>query len=158
MTGTPEMSFHGILRDIESFAEEEGRRPRILVVKLGRDGDDSGARVTATAFAEIGFDVDVGPLFQSPEGAARQAIENDVHVVGVSTEPAGHKTLVPVLIQALKEQGAAHILVVTSGAVPPKDYPILKRAGVAGIYGPGTDIPTAAAELLGIIRDSRKAA
>jgi methylmalonyl-CoA mutase len=147
--------FEKIRKDIEAFAEGEGRRPRILVVKLGQDGHDRGAKVIATAFADIGFDVDVGPLFQTPEEAARQAIENDVHVVGVSTQAAGHKTLVPALIQALKEQGADNILVVTGGVIPPKDYPMLKEAGVAGIYGPGTNIPAAAAEILGIIRDHR---
>jgi methylmalonyl-CoA mutase len=147
--------FDRIRKDIEAFAEGEGRRPRILVVKLGQDGHDRGAKVIATAFADIGFDVDVGPLFQTPEEAARQAIENDVHVVGVSTQAAGHKTLVPALIAALKEQGADNILVVTGGVIPPKDYPMLKEAGVAGIYGPGTNIPAAAAEILGIIRDHR---
>jgi len=147
--------FEKIRKDIEAFAEGEGRRPRILVVKLGQDGHDRGAKVIATAFADIGFDVDVGPLFQTPEEAARQAIENDVHVVGVSTQAAGHKTLVPALIAALKEQGADNILVVTGGVIPPKDYPMLKEAGVAGIYGPGTNIPAAAAEILGIIRDHR---
>jgi methylmalonyl-CoA mutase len=144
--------FDKIRRDIAEFAEGEGRRPRILVVKLGQDGHDRGAKVIATAFADIGFDVDVGPLFQTPEEAARQAIENDVHVVGVSTQAAGHKTLVPALVQALKDQGANDILVVTGGVIPPKDYPMLREAGVAGIYGPGTNIPAAAAEILGIIK------
>ena len=147
--------FDKIRHDIEAFAEIEGRRPRILVVKLGQDGHDRGAKVIATAFADIGFDVDVGPLFQTPEEAARQAIENDVHVVGVSTQAAGHKTLVPGLIQALKDQGASNILVVCGGVIPPKDYDMLKEAGVAAIYGPGTNIPKAAAEILGIIRDHR---
>jgi methylmalonyl-CoA mutase len=149
--------FDKIRRDIAEFAEGEGRRPRILVVKLGQDGHDRGAKVIATAFADIGFDVDVGPLFQTPEEAARQAIENDVHVVGVSTQAAGHKTLVPALIQALKDQGANDILVVTGGVIPPKDYPMLRDAGVAGIYGPGTNIPAAAAEILGIIKKHRLA-
>ncbi len=147
--------FDKIRKDIADFAESEGRRPRILVVKLGQDGHDRGAKVIATAFADIGFDVDVGPLFQTPEEAARQAIENDVHVVGVSTQAAGHKTLVPALIQALKDQGANNILVVCGGVIPPKDYPMLKAAGVAGIYGPGTNIPVAAAEIIGIIRNHR---
>jgi methylmalonyl-CoA mutase len=149
--------FDKIRRDIAEFAEGEGRRPRILVVKLGQDGHDRGAKVIATAFADIGFDVDVGPLFQTPEEAARQAIENDVHVVGVSTQAAGHKTLVPALVQALKDQGANDILVVTGGVIPPKDYPMLREAGVAGIYGPGTNIPAAAAEILGIIKKHRLA-
>ena len=147
--------FDKIRKEVSDFAEHEGRRPRILVVKLGQDGHDRGAKVIATAFADIGFDVDVGPLFQTPEEAARQAIENDVHVVGVSTQAAGHKTLVPALIQALKDQGANDILVVTGGVIPPKDYPMLREAGVAGIYGPGTNIPAAAAEIIGIIRDHR---
>jgi methylmalonyl-CoA mutase len=144
MRATPVSTRSGAISS--EFAEGEGRRPRILVVKLGQDGHDRGAKVIATAFADIGFDVDVGPLFQTPEEAARQAIENDVHVVGVSTQAAaGHKTLVPALIQALKDQGANDILVVTGGVIPPKDYPMLREAGVAGIYGPGTNIPAAAA-------------
>jgi len=147
-----------ILQDVERFAEDEGRRPRMLVVKLGRDGDDSGARALAIAFADIGFDVDVGPLFQSPKEAARQAIENDVHVVGVSTEADGHQTLVPALIQALKTQGGDDILVVTGGVVPPQDHAMLKAAGVVGFCGPDNNIPAVATELLGIIRDGRKAA
>jgi len=158
MAAIPGIVLQETLRDIALFAEDEGRRPRILVVRLGQDGDDSGARAIATDFADIGFDVDIGPLSQSPYDAARQAIENDVHIVGVSTQAADHRTLVPALIQALKDQGAGDILVVTGGGVPFKDRPILKKAGVAGIYDPGTDIPAAAAELLGIIRDNRKAA
>jgi methylmalonyl-CoA mutase len=149
--------FDRIRKEIETFAEHEGRRPRILVVKLGQDGHDRGAKVIATAFADIGFDVDVGPLFQTPEEAARQAIENDVHVVGVSSQAAGHKTLVPALIQALKDQGSPETIVVAGGVIPPKDYDALRAAGVAAIYGPGTNIPKAAAEILGII-ESRRAA
>ena len=156
MAGFPHKTLQETLRDIELFAEDEGRRPRMLVVKLGQDGDDSGARAIAIAFADIGFDVDVGPLWQSPDEAARQAIENDVHVVGVSA--ADLKTLAPALIQALKDQGGDDILVVTSGIVRAKDRPMLKKAGVAGIYEAGTDIQAAAAEILGIIRDNRKAA
>jgi methylmalonyl-CoA mutase len=147
--------FEQICRDVEAFAVSEGRRPRMLVVKLGQDGHDRGAKVIATAFADIGFDVDVGPLFQTPEEAARQAIENDVHVVGVSSQAAGHKTLVPGLIRALHDQGAGDILVVCGGVIPPKDYPGLHQAGVAAIYGPGTNIPKAAAEILAIIRKHR---
>ena len=124
-------------------------------MKLGQDGHDRGAKVIATAFADIGFDVDVGPLFQTPEEAARQAIENDVHVVGVSTQAAGHKTLVPALIQALRDQGSPETIVVTGGVIPPKDYEMLKGAGVAAIYGPGTNIPRAAAEILEIIQSRR---
>jgi methylmalonyl-CoA mutase len=150
--------FHRIQREIESFAREEGRRPRMLVVKLGQDGHDRGAKVIATAFADIGFDVDIGPLFQTPEEAARQAIENDVHVVGVSSQAAAHKTLVPALIEALRREGADDILVVCGGVIPPQDYDFLKRAGVAAIYGPGTNIPAAAAEILGLIRRQRLAA
>ena len=150
--------FAKIQADVEAFAGEEGRRPRMLVVKLGQDGHDRGAKVIATAFADIGFDVDVGPLFQTPDEAARDAIENDVHVVGVSSLAAGHKTLVPDLIAALKEQGASDVLVICGGVIPPQDYDYLINAGVAGVYGPGTNIPTAAAEILGLIRKQRKEA
>jgi methylmalonyl-CoA mutase len=150
--------FARIRRDVAAFATEEGRRPRMLVVKLGQDGHDRGAKVIATAFADIGFDVDVGPLFQTPEEAARQAVENDVHVIGVSSQAAGHKTLVPALLAALKAQGAGDILVVCGGVIPPQDYDSLLAEGVAAIYGPGTNIPHAAAEILGLIRRRRKAA
>jgi len=151
-------SFQRIQKDVESFAREEGRRPRILVVKLGQDGHDRGAKVIATAFADIGFDVDIGPLFQTPEEAARHAIENDVHVVGVSSQAAGHKTLVPQLIAELDQQGAGNIIVVCGGVIPPQDHDELRRVGVAAIYGPGTNIPVAASEVLSLIRDRRKAA
>jgi methylmalonyl-CoA mutase len=150
--------FRRVQRQIEAFAREEGRRPRMLVAKLGQDGHDRGAKVIATAFADIGFDVDIGPLFQTPEEAARQAIENDVHIVGVSSQAAGHKTLVPALVEALKREGAGDILVVVGGVIPPKDYDFLKRAGVGAIYGPGTNIPQAAAEILSLIRHHRLAA
>ena len=150
--------FQRIQRDVEIFAREEGRRPRMLVVKLGQDGHDRGARVIATAFADIGFDVDIGALFQTPEEAARQAIENDVHVVGVSSQAAGHKTLVPALIEALKREGAGDIMVVCGGVIPPKDYDFLRNAGVSAIFGPGTNIPAAAAEILSLIRQHRLAA
>jgi len=150
--------FQKIRREIESFARTEGRRPRMLVVKLGQDGHDRGAKVIATAFADIGFDVDVGPLFQTPEEAARQAVENDVHVVGVSSQAAGHKTLVPHLIEALRAEGADDILVVCGGVIPPQDYDMLRKAGVSGIYGPGTNIPAAAAEILSLIQRQRMAA
>ena len=150
--------FHWVQRQIEAFAREEGRRPRMLVAKLGQDGHDRGAKVIATAFADIGFDVDIGPLFQTPEEAARQAVENDVHIVGVSSQAAGHKTLVPALIEALKNEGAGDILVVVGGVIPPKDYDFLKRAGVSAIYGPGTNIPAAAAEILSLIQKRRLAA
>jgi methylmalonyl-CoA mutase len=150
--------FRRIQRQIEGFAHSEGRRPRMLVVKLGQDGHDRGAKVIATAFADIGFDVDVGPLFQTPEEAARQAIENDVHVVGISSQAAGHKTLVPALIVALKQHGGDDILVVCGGVIPPQDYDFLTSAGVAAIYGPGTNIPLAASEILRLIEKQRLAA
>jgi methylmalonyl-CoA mutase len=150
--------FARIRREVAAFAQEEGRRPRMLVVKLGQDGHDRGAKVIATAFADIGFDVDVGPLFQTPEEAARQAIENDVHIVGVSSQAAGHKTLVPQLVAELRRSGGDDILVVCGGVIPPQDYDELLKAGVAAIYGPGTNIPHAASEILGLIRRRRKAA
>ncbi|MFI5053825.1 MAG: methylmalonyl-CoA mutase [Acidimicrobiia bacterium] len=137
---------------IEEFAAREGRRPRILVVKLGQDGHDRGAKVIATAFADLGFDVDVGPLFQTPEEAARDAIENDVHLVGVSSQAAGHKTLIPELIAQLRKQGGDDILVVAGGVIPSQDYDDLRAAGVAAIFGPGTNIPDAAAEIVGLLR------
>ncbi|MDJ0841463.1 MAG: methylmalonyl-CoA mutase [Acidobacteriota bacterium] len=137
------------LRDrIENFAEREGRRPRIMVAKLGQDGHDRGAKVIATAFADLGFDVDIGPLFQTPEEAARQAVESDCHIVGVSSQAAGHKTLVPALIEALAAEGAGDILVVCGGVIPTQDYDFLTQAGVGAIFGPGTNIPVAAAEIL----------
>jgi methylmalonyl-CoA mutase len=141
-----------IRTDIAAFAEEEGRRPRLMVVKMGQDGHDRGAKVIATAFADLGFDVDVGPLFQTPEEAARAAIENDVHVIGISSQAAGHKTLVPQLIEELAKQNASEIMVVVGGVIPAQDYDFLKKAGVAAIYGPGTNIPAAAAEILSILR------
>ncbi len=150
--------FQKIRKEVADFAEAEGRRPRMLVVKMGQDGHDRGAKVIATAFADIGFDVDVGPLFQTPDEAARQAIENDVHVIGVSSQAAGHKTLVPALIEELKAQGADDILVVCGGVIPAQDYDFLKAKGVSAIYGPGTNIPTAAAEIMDIIRDRPLAA
>ncbi|MGE5504009.1 MAG: methylmalonyl-CoA mutase [Actinomycetota bacterium] len=146
--------FAQLKSDIEAFAKAEGRRPRILVVKMGQDGHDRGAKVIATAFADLGFDVDIGPLFQTPEEAARQAVENDVHIVAASSLAAGHKTLVPALIGELKKQGAEDILVVAGGVIPSQDYDALKAAGVAAIYGPGTNIPKAAAEILALLRKS----
>src|SRR3954466_12554484 len=145
--------FANIQKEVAAFAEEEGRRPRMLVVKMGQDGHDRGAKVIATAFADIGFDVDVGPLFQTPEEAARQAIENDVHVIGVSSQAAGHKTLVPSLIEELKKAGSEDIIVVCGGVIPPQDYDFLRQSGVAAIYGPGTNIPKATHEILDIIQD-----
>jgi methylmalonyl-CoA mutase len=143
-----------IRTDIASFAEDEGRRPRLMVVKMGQDGHDRGAKVIATAFADLGFDVDIGPLFQTPAEAARAAIENDVHVIGVSSQAAGHKTLVPQLIAELKQQGGDGVMVVVGGVIPAQDYAFLRDAGVAAIYGPGTNIPAAAAEIVSILRKS----
>jgi methylmalonyl-CoA mutase len=142
-------------RVVEAFARQEGRRPRMLVVKLGQDGHDRGMKVIATAFADLGFDVDVGPLFQTPEEAAQQALDADVHVVGVSSQAAGHRTLVPHLIEALRAKGAPEIAVVVGGIVPPQDYPYLRERGVAGIFGPGTAIPKAAREVLQVVRTRR---
>jgi methylmalonyl-CoA mutase len=139
-------------REVDGFAATEGRRPRVLVAKLGQDGHDRGAKVVATALADLGFDVDIGPLFQTPEEAARQAVENDCHAVGVSTLAAGHKTLVPALVEALRGQGAGDIAVFVGGVVPPQDYEFLRRAGVAGIFGPGTPIPACARQVLDAIR------
>ena len=141
--------------EVATYADEEGRRPRMLVVKLGQDGHDRGAKIIATAFADVGFDVDVGPLFQTPAEAAIQAIENDVHIIGVSTQAAGHKTLVPQLIQALKAEQADDVLVVCGGVIPPKDYDMLHEAGVSAVYGPGTNIPDAAREIITLLRQQR---
>ena len=147
--------FAQIQKDVEAFAEAEGRRPRMLVVKMGQDGHDRGAKVIATAFADIGFDVDVGPLFQTPEEAAQDAVDNDVHIVGISSQAAGHKTLAPKLIAALKEKGAEDILVICGGVIPQQDYDFLKAAGVKAIFGPGTNIPNAARDILALIRATR---
>jgi methylmalonyl-CoA mutase len=127
----------------------------MLVVKMGQDGHDRGAKVIATAFADIGFDVDVGPLFQTPEEAAQDAIDNDVHVVGISSQAAGHKTLAPKLVQALAERGAGDIIVICGGVIPQQDYAYLQAAGIKAIFGPGTNIPRAAADILALIRAAR---
>ncbi len=140
--------------EIAAFAEAEGRRPRVMIAKLGQDGHDRGAKVVATAFADLGFDVDIGPLFQTPEECARQAIENDVHAVGVSTLAAGHKTLVPAIIESLKAQGGGDIVVFVGGVIPKQDYEALYAAGVKGIYGPGTPIPASAKDVLEQIRQA----
>ena len=140
----------------EEFTKLEGRRPRIMVAKMGQDGHDRGAKVIATSFADIGFDVDIGPLFQTPEEAAKQAIENDVHILGVSSLAAGHKTLVPEVINALKKQGREDIMVVAGGVIPPQDYEFLYQAGVFGIYGPGTKIAKAAQEILNLLIESTR--
>ena len=147
--------FAAIQRSVEQFAEDEGRRPRMLVVKMGQDGHDRGAKVIATAFADIGFDVDVGPLFQTPEEAAQDAIDNDVHVVGISSQAAGHKTLAPQLIEALRARDAGDIIVICGGVIPQQDYDFLNNAGVKAIFGPGTNIPTAAQDILQLIRQAR---
>jgi len=147
--------FEAIQSDIEAFAEAQGRRPRMLVVKMGQDGHDRGAKVIATAFADLGFDVDVGPLFQTPAEAARDAVENDVHVVGVSSQAAGHLTLVPQLLDELKAAGADDVLVVVGGVIPPQDYDALYAAGAAAIFGPGTNIPEAARQVLSLVLDRR---
>ena len=143
--------FAAIQKSVEDFAESEGRRPRMLVVKMGQDGHDRGAKVIATAFADIGFDVDVGPLFQTPAEAAQDAVDNDVHVVGISSQAAGHKTLAPQLVQALKEADAEEIIVICGGVIPQQDYQFLYDAGVKAIFGPGTNIPAAAQEILEIL-------
>jgi len=147
--------FDAIRRDVAAFAEDEGRRPRMLVVKMGQDGHDRGAKVIATAFADIGFDVDVGPLFQTPEEAARDAVDNDVHVVGVSSQAAGHRTLAPLLIEALRAQGADDVIVICGGVIPREDYAFLKARGVKAIFGPGTNIPDAARDILRLIAETR---
>jgi methylmalonyl-CoA mutase len=147
--------FDAIRREVAAFAEGEGRRPRMLVVKLGQDGHDRGMKVIATAFADLGFDVDVGPLFQIPREAARQAIENDVHVVGVSSQAAGHKTLVPELVEELRSQGGGDIAVVVGGIIPPRDYAFLRERGVGAVFGPGTAVPDAAREVLQVIGSRR---
>ena len=147
--------FAKIQESVNQFAEDEGRRPRMLVVKMGQDGHDRGAKVIATAFADIGFDVDVGPLFQTPSEAAQDAIDNDVHVVGISSQAAGHKTLAPQLIAELQKNDAGDIIVICGGVIPQQDYDFLKNAGVKAIFGPGTNIPEAAEDILRLIREAR---
>ncbi len=143
--------FASLRERITRFAEREGRRPRMLVVKLGQDGHDRGAKVIATSFADMGFDVDIGPLFQTPEEAVRQAIENDVHLIGISSQAAGHRTLVPGVMRALEAAGAEDIRVICGGVIPPDDYAMLREIGVAAIFGPGTNIPRAAGEIIDIL-------
>jgi methylmalonyl-CoA mutase len=135
----------------EEFARKEGRQPRIMVAKLGQDGHDRGAKVVATGYADIGFDVDMGPLFQTPEEAARQAVENDVHVVGVSSLAAGHKTLVPQIVGALKALGREDIIVIVGGVIPAQDYDDLYQSGAAAIFGPGTPVANAAIKILELL-------
>jgi methylmalonyl-CoA mutase len=148
--------FSTIQREVKAFAKSEGRRPRMLVCKLGQDGHDRGAKVIATAFADIGFDVDIGPLFQTPQEAVTEAIENDVHVIGISSQAAGHKTLVPQVIEGLKREGAEDIIVICGGVIPPKDHDAMLAQGVAAIFGPGTNILLAARKILGIIQERRR--
>ncbi|MEM6973469.1 MAG: methylmalonyl-CoA mutase [Pseudomonadota bacterium] len=148
--------FQKIQAEVEAFAEVEGRRPRMLVVKMGQDGHDRGAKVIATAFADIGFDVDVGPLFQTPEEVAQDAIDSDVHIIGVSSQAAGHKTLAPKLVEALAAQGAEDIIVICGGVIPPDDYDYLLARGVKAIFGPGTNIPEAASRVLELVRERRQ--
>ncbi len=148
-------SWEAIKADVEAFAKEEGRRPRVMIAKLGQDGHDRGAKVVATAFADLGFDIDVGPLFQTPEEAARLAVENDVHAVGVSSLAAGHKTLLPALVKALKDQGADDIIVFAGGVIPAQDYDYLFNAGAKAVFGPGTRIEDSAKRVLEEIRKSR---
>ena len=147
--------FESIKEDMERFAEQEGRRPRMLVVKMGQDGHDRGAKVIATAFADMGFDVDVGPLFQTPDEAAQDAVDNDVHVVGISSQAAGHKTLAPLLIKKLNELNAGEIIVICGGVIPAKDYDFLYKKGVKAIFGPGTNIPEAARNILELIQKTK---
>jgi methylmalonyl-CoA mutase len=148
-------SWEQIKADVAKFAEAEGRRPRIMIAKLGQDGHDRGAKVVATAYADLGFDIDMGPLFQTPEEAARQAVENDVHAVGVSSLAAGHKTLLPALVKALKDQGADDIIVFAGGVIPAQDYDYLFNAGAKAVFGPGTRIEDSARKVLEEIRKAR---
>jgi len=147
-----EKEYNDVLKAVNDFAEKEGRRPRILVAKMGQDGHDRGAKVIASGFSDLGYDVDVGPLFSTPEEVARQAIDNDVHVVGVSSQAAGHKTLVPALINSLKKLNGSHIKVICGGVIPPQDYDELYKAGCIGIFGPGTRITVAALDVLKAIK------
>ena len=137
----------------DDFEKREGRRPRILVAKMGQDGHDRGAKVVATAYADIGFDVDVGPLFQTPEETAQDAVDNDVHIVGMSSLAAGHKTLLPQLVEELRKRGREDIMVIVGGVIPAQDYEFLRRCGASAIFGPGTVIPAAAKEMLDILNE-----
>jgi methylmalonyl-CoA mutase len=141
-----------ITERVQKFEKENGRRPRMLVCKMGQDGHDRGAKVIATAFADAGFDIDLSPLFSVPSEVARQAVENDVHIIGVSSQAAGHKTMIPQLMEELKKAKAEDIIVIIGGVIPKHDYEFLKEAGVKGIFGPGTPIPSAAEEVLDIIQ------
>ena len=140
----------------DEFAKIEGRRPRIMIAKMGQDGHDRGAKVVATGYADLGFDVDMGPLFQTPAESAKQAVENDVHILGVSSLAAGHKTLVPQVIEELKKLGREDIMVVVGGVIPPQDYDFLYKAGAAAIFGPGTIIAQSATKMLELLLAARK--
>jgi methylmalonyl-CoA mutase len=148
--------FKNAIALVEEFSNLEGRRPRIMIAKMGQDGHDRGAKVIATSFADIGFDVDIGPLFQTPAEAAKQAVENDVHILGVSSLAAGHKTLVPSVIAELKKIGRSDIMVVVGGVIPKQDYDFLNEAGVFGIFGPGTKISKAAQDILRLLIKSHQ--
>ena len=148
--------FQSIIKRVEEFAKKEGRRPRMLVAKMGQDGHDRGAKVISTSFADMGFDIDVAPLFQTPAEVAKQSIENDVHIIGVSSQAAGHKTLIPELVEILKKENASDILIIAGGVIPPQDYDFLYQHGVAAIFGPGTVIPDAAAKILDILEKKGK--
>lgn len=142
------MNWNKIKDDISEFEKKHGRRPRMLVAKMGQDGHDRGAKVIATAFSDIGFDIDLSPLFSTPTEVAKQAVENDVHIIGISSQAAGHKTLIPELINELKNINAEDIIVIAGGVIPKQDYNFLYECGVKGIFGPGTPIPEAAKEIL----------
>ena len=146
-------SFNKAKELADQFAEEEGRRPRIMIAKMGQDGHDRGAKVVATGYADVGFDVDIGPLFQTPQEAAKQAVENDVHILGVSSLAAGHKTLVPQVIEALASYGRDDIMVIVGGVIPKQDYQYLFDAGAVAVFGPGTKISDAAIRILEILID-----
>jgi methylmalonyl-CoA mutase len=148
-------NFAMLKEQIEAFSINEGRRPRMLVVKLGQDGHDRGAKTIATAFADMGFDVDIGPLFQTPQEAVNQAIENDVHIIGISSQAAGHRTLVPAVMKALKAGNCEDIIVICGGVIPPGDYDMLYESGVAAIFGPGTNIPDAASEIIALLEKGK---
>jgi methylmalonyl-CoA mutase len=148
--------FEEACRLTEEFAKQEGRRPRIMVAKMGQDGHDRGAKVVATGYADCGFDVDMGPLFQTPAEAAKQAVENDVHILGVSSLAAGHKTLVPQVIEELKKLGREDIMVTVGGVIPPQDYDFLFKAGAAAIFGPGTVVSVSAIKMMELLLAARK--
>jgi methylmalonyl-CoA mutase len=147
--------FATVVAEVEELAQQMGRRPRLLMAKMGQDGHDRGAKVVGTAFADLGFDVDFGPLFETPAEVARAAVENDVHVVGVSSQAAGHRTLVPQLVEELRKAGGEDILVVCGGVIPDQDHAALRAAGVVAIFGPGTNIPEAASSVLRLLREQQ---